>query len=521
MQLVYAVEREVEAFRDKWLLDETEDNVDEWTDFINLAKGKQQPPFKTCQAFGEELKRIREDDGFLSSRVLVIQELQRVVDRDKAFRELFESAHRRLDIALNEYMVKYCLSFISELEELDVECVRDYENNINIWQGEIRNALIGAEGAMDNINETGKHSFAEYISNYGQILHFMHVALDCLASVTDPFRSWVTADEGYLKKVSLGISALRAEKRELGYHFRRDCSRLAERKSKEIRADFDNKLLHNRVKDKLKNRRYCRKREFSFVDKIERTENILMERKFELQEAQQKVKTRPLHTLVREPSDGMTETCQRLKDDVNRMESYLNQVRRGRRDMRETRYHVQKEYHNLKGEYEESLKHNEKRNQFLSHQTKTIQDLSEELRIIDRKIKALQHIIAVKSHPATVKKIFFQGYTPGERIDFRDTLREAIDVAATGVGRDWDKMYLTLPFNPPRTPGTRSHDLEAIDMDFRTVHPPAEQMALRSLDKWKRLSKVTSVNALVRTLKSIKKPEVAKRIEKNVLTVVN
>lgn len=28
------------------------------------------------------------------------------------------------------------------------------------------------------------------------------------------------------------------------------------------------------------------------------------------------------------------------------------------------------------------------------------------------------------------------------------------------MGKDWDKMYLTLPFNPPRTPGTRSHDLE-------------------------------------------------------------
>ena len=33
-------------------------------------------------------------------------------------------------------------------------------------------------------------------------------------------------------------------------------------------------------------------------------------------------------------------------------------------------------------------------------------------------------------------------------------------MAATGVGKDWDKMYLTLPFNPPRTPMTRSHDLE-------------------------------------------------------------
>ena len=60
-----------------------------------------------------------------------------------------------------------------------------------------------------------------------------------------------------------------------------------------------------------------------------------------------------------------------------------------------------------------------------------------------------------------------------------------------------------------------------MDMDFKSVHPPTEQMALRSLDKWTSLSKVTSVNALVRTLKTIKKAEVAKRIEKKVLTVVN
>ena len=350
MQLVYAVEREVEAFRDKWLLDESEDNVDEWVEFVNLAKGKpsQQQTFKTCQAFGKELTKIREDDGYLSSRILVISELQRVVDRDRVFKELYESCHKRLDNALNMYMAKYCLSFISELEELDVECVRTYENSINLWQGEIRNSLIGAEGAMDSINELGSHSFTEYISNYGQVLHFMHVALDCFSSVTDPFRSWVTADEGYLKKVSIGISILRNQKARVNEMLRKDCSRIEERKSKEIRADFDNKKLQSRVKDKLKDRKYCRKREFSFVDKIERGENILLEKKLELNDAQMKVKMRPLHTLVREPSDGMMERCQKLQGDVNRIENYLNRVRRGKRNMRETRYQVQKEYHSLK-----------------------------------------------------------------------------------------------------------------------------------------------------------------------------
>ena len=65
------------------------------------------------------------------------------------------------------------------------------------------------------------------------------------------------------------------------------------------------------------------------------------------------------------------------------------------------------------------MKKKQRHNEYLSHQMKDIQHLTEELRVIDRKLRALHHIIAVKSHPATVKKIFFQGYTPGERIDFR------------------------------------------------------------------------------------------------------
>ena len=76
----------------------------------------------------------------------------------------------------------------------------------------------------------------------------------------------------------------------------------------------------------------------------------------------------------------------------------------------------------LQGEYEESLKRKQRQNEYLSHQMKDIQTLTEDARVIDRKLRALRNIIAVKSHPATVKKIFFQGYTPGEKIDFRGTI---------------------------------------------------------------------------------------------------
>lgn len=45
--------------------------------------------------------------------------------------------------------------------------------------------------------------------------------------------------------------------------------------------------------------------------------------------------------------------------------------------------------------------------------------MSDTQKLLERKIKALKSIIYIKTHPSTVKKIFLEGYTNGERINFR------------------------------------------------------------------------------------------------------
>ncbi|KAL4223185.1 hypothetical protein ACF0H5_016657 [Mactra antiquata] len=521
MKLIYRLEKDCETFREKYLLGETDENSDEWVEFVNLAKNKGTSHYKDYRVFSRELDRLREDRGYLGSRVLTITQLEKVCERARQFERLYQLNCQRVDDALNQYMAKYCQSFFAELEDLDVESVRDYENGINDWQYEINDCLMEAERAKEDLHDIAGTSFVEYLNGYGSVLRCMHAALDAFLGVADPFRSWVTADEGYLTKVRLELDCLRRQKQNKNEVLRKNSFKINEKKSKELRTSFNNKKLGEKVSGTVSNRQFCRKREFSFVDKIEMAENILHERQMELEEAMNKLHTRPLHSLVREPSDGMKDKTARLQHEVNKMERNLEQMKKGKRNMRETRYHLQKEYHHLQGVYEANIKKAERVSEEFKDQKKQVRDITEDIKILDRKIRALKRVIYVKSHPATVKKIFFEGFAPGEKLDFRDTLREAIDVAAQGVGKDWSKMYQTLPFNPPRDPLLRSQDLELLDMDFKSVHPPTEQMALRSLDKWKSLSKVTSVNALVRTLKSIKKTDVAKQIEKNVLTVVN
>ncbi|XP_053374984.1 uncharacterized protein LOC123534144 isoform X2 [Mercenaria mercenaria] len=521
MKLIFRMEKDSEFFREKWLLDVTDENTEDWVEYVNLVKNKTNKQFRDYKEFEKELVKLKDDRGYLGSRVATISQLQKVCDRGRAFEDLYDLNYKRTEDAWKHYMAKYCHSFFAELEYLDVECVREYENSINEWQEEIRSCLSDAEKAMSNITELLDISFSEYVSSYAHVLRSMHIILDSFLCVSDPFRSWVTADEGYVTKIRIEIGYLQRQKGVITEAYRKNSFKIQETKAKELQTSFRNKKLDEKVRGTVFNRQFCRKREFSFVDKIEMTGNILHEKNLELEEAMAKLHSRPLHTLVREPSDGMKDKTARLQHEVNMIEKTLNQMKRGKRDMRETRYNLQKEYHKLKGVYESNIKKARRQIEEFHDQKQHVRDTNDELKTVDRKIKALKRIIYVKNHPATVKKIFFDGYSPGEKIDYRDTLREAIDVAAQGVGKDWDKMYQKLPFNPPRNPLLRSQDLELMDMDFKGVHPPTEQMALRSLDKWTSLSKVTSVNALVRTLKTIKKAEVAKRIEKKVLTVVN
>lgn len=62
--------------------------------------------------------------------------------------------------------------------------------------------------------------------------------------------------------------------------------------------------------------------------------------------------------------------------------------------------------------------------------------------------------------------------------------------------------------------------LSVIDvMRSRTLDASFEELALKGLEKWRRISHNVSIGVLVKTLKRMKKLETAEKIEKEVLLV--
>ncbi|KAL3857671.1 hypothetical protein ACJMK2_012313 [Sinanodonta woodiana] len=530
--LVYDVERDIHNFKEKWLLYAEDDNIDDWLDFVSLATSETDiKQYKNYEDFGRDFAKFKKDE-FLAERTSSISELQRLVDRAKRFDALVESSKERLTRACKDYISKYCLSFFPELENLDVPCVRAYENNINAWSEEVREGLKKVERFHENIKEISGAVFTEYIVNYGQILHFMNVIVDIFSDICNPLKSWIIADEGYLKKVRLELEALSRRHQQITEMLRRNHFRIEDTKSRFERSKYSSKRVQQALQGRINDRRFCRRRELSFEDHISMTERMLEERKREHEETLAQIQNEDGRTSSQDLYEPILARSKELQKEIKRLDKRLRNIRTKRRNMKEDRYNVQKDLHKLKNVYEDHIKQTEKVKDSVIAQKEDAESFREEIKVISAMIQALHRIIEVKEHPSTVKKIFLHGYTPGEKMDFRggptliektatDSMKEAINLTVPTIGKDWSKMYQQLPFSPPRDPITRSKDLDVLKFDFYNIHPPSEEMAYRSLKKWQELSSVTSVNALARTLKSIRRPDVAQIVEKKVITIVN
>jgi len=137
-------------------------------------------------------------------------------------------------------------------------------------------------------------------------------------------------------------------------------------------------------------------------------------------------------------------------------------------------------------------------------------DKREENVIILKKIREL------KLNGNALKKIEKFGYRPQELINERavvnDETREAFEITSDAIGKDWAKLYTMLPFQPPRDELQLARDAEIIDTSHHRLDQGYALTAQKSLEKWRRLSSTATVSELTRTLRKMRRHDIADRI---------
>lgn len=92
-------------------------------------------------------------------------------------------------------------------------------------------------------------------------------------------------------------------------------------------------------------------------------------------------------------------------------------------------------------------------------------------------------------------------------------LTDACKIAAPHIGKDWQKVYLNLPFDPPRDAQKLHHDVDVLDNIAARNDVTWSGQALKSLDKWRAFHRHGNVRDLIQTLRCAKKKKIAKQLE--------
>ncbi|KAK7087491.1 chromosome partition protein Smc-like [Littorina saxatilis] len=516
MMLIHSVEKEIVSYREKYFRRPRNHFSIDSVDLIHfvLEKAETRKLPKTHEDFRPHYEKAREAAVILYARD--VPHMDAALERAVHFEELVANASQKLREALEDHIGRYCHSFSAEAGTNEIRCVQEYENNITRWRGVIKDSFALLDDVLKSIKDAGP-TFENYVLNYDKVLHYMHLALEVFPRIYNPLKDWVTADEAYARKLQDEANDILRRKVQVTEDTRRSLMRSDDMKGKVNRTHHQTTKLREKLVRSMEQRRFCRRQEMVLVDSGTKLESEIETKKRELDACLQEYYTRQynsenLYKRIMAKATGQ-------QAELGKLEKRLDAVRLNMDKVRKERYSVQKEVHKFQALFDRSNRAGGLAYVDAEGKSRELRDLQDENKTMAEKLAALRTIRAIKINPGTVKKIHAEGFSPGRKLSVFDPFEEAFRVTAADIGQDWAFLYNKLPFTPERDMNTRSHDIQVIDLGSQKQDIGLRGAAVRSLEKWKRLSQNASINALVRTLKSIKKQAVANKIEEKINVV--
>lgn len=475
MSLVYAVERELEVFYNKWLKSANDDHVDDWLAYLVAVKTKigikQWSNYKEYVFHMEKVKQ----QSVANDNKKMYWELKRVVNRAKAFETMVLHGRRRLQCALNDHVQKYCLSYCQETTCTDIAAAQDYENQTGRWTQDILNGIQLLENRYRDYREFEASNFEEYVKHYGRLLHLMSEVIEVFPRITTPIKDWVTADEAYPRKLLDEANKYIQQKLEITETIRRRHMNAEERKGKVKRAGFNSKLINGKLQHALTDRRVCRKQEMAYSDTLGYINDEIEMHKDDLAETLEMLHHKD--TTSQRAVDVIMERADLIRQDIKQLEKRAKMITKKMMDIKKERYEVQKEVHKLKKVYEGSVKVTSRMYNAFNRDERDTHELEDVQKKLIVKINAAKKIRDVKLNPMTVKMVHAYGYSPG--------LLQDID--------NGGQTYRPTSLDSPKTSN------------------------MQSWDKWQRLSYGASNRSLERARESLEKQTMAENVRRMII----
>ncbi len=404
MLTVHNVEREITNFRDRFLMDIEDIKLNVWLYIID----------DICESAGRKQDKIEDFKDFenllYSSTVQVstaqsieFNELKTLCDRARIFEYISFSLKSALVDAYDKYLKKFCLSFITETDDVNIAAaIREYE--YSIIQSE--NIIVERIQLLDHLldeHDSLMHPFQKYVDEYEKVIHLMMEVCHVFLSICDPIKKWTVLDAFYAKRLQSEINYSNKRKMDLKDIIKQTEYDYEQTVLKIKRQDFHIAKLEMQLSDTREDKYGLKRREIDILNHYDKIEMEIKKKMHNLQIIKKNIKGRKenspslYHHLV-----GQFET---YRNDIKKLEKKQHITYAQVSSLKKDQVLVQKRIDLIAEKLAKCYKSRDMAIGKIAKLELDLKKMKKEAGNLDGMINGLKRVREIKLHSDTVKKI--------------------------------------------------------------------------------------------------------------------
>ena len=360
---------------------------------------------------------IEDPDQF--RRVLASQKLDRVMrerpevgdlenlcDKSTKFEGLMVDVQSKLSNCINNHLAKYCLSFVEECKQVHIECVHDYEKNIQTHLSTLKERLEAIAKASEEYNSLKSPFVQGYLKNGNHIMEVMDGCVHKVSEACSTMRRWTIADKSYPGKLWEGIQRDNKDKTKTV----EDLKKMRQTKDGHLPTLHRKEIIRDKAGDKFTEAKIERKKlkthKENLADRFSQSEKELEEKENSLKEVTHAYNTRKSNSP--KLMDMLSDKMALYESEIAKIEERLGMLKR----QRERYEKMDSELEDQIMEYEYDVMGKQGEVDSVKAMIRTcdvkINGFLRDLKTKDLKIAAAKTVRDMKLSPATLRKIYFQ-----------------------------------------------------------------------------------------------------------------
>ena len=324
--------------------------------------------------------------------------------RANSFETLVSQTLIKLKNAYDEYICKYCRSFINEVTSPVVEIPHSYEKNIQIWKEQIQRhyQIICAQTTQLKALEK---NFYVYLNNILQVTSLMLNILNNFPQILQPMSRWLLEDDGYIRKVQNELFNLSKRKEKINGIVRKQQFRVKEARNNFQRVSFTTQMLWRDMKKLSDELESIEEQQNNLRNSQQVMECEQEQKKGELADAETRFKNRTSNSSTL--YDLLIRLMENRQMDIQKLNLSLNQGSIELSRILKAKFKCSIKVSVAKSKYESSRLVQQEMDNILRKELEALVEVKDTLRDVHNQMESLQKI---QDQAMTVQTVFEAPY---------------------------------------------------------------------------------------------------------------